>query len=169
MARLWYLRKGERVTGPFPLPAIQQDFLLGRIRLNDELSQDRQEWLRLSDHPELAALGPPAPRDGGEDGERDWGRERFEALRRWADERSGHDRRAQQQRTTAAQSARRQGERRQPESDRRTVRSTDRPAPSAQPRAAWRVLAAILAVVILALIAVAYHYGTVVPVPVRIG
>lgn len=168
MARLWYLRRGERVNGPFPLPAIQQDFLLGRVRLSDELSQDRLEWLRLSDHPELAALGPPAPADGTAPGERDWGRERFEALRRWADERSGHDRRAQQQ-PAAGSPARRQGERRRAAADARSAPSGGRSAPSAQPRAAWRIVAVILAVVILVLITVAYHFGTVVPVPVRIG
>jgi hypothetical protein len=167
MARLWYLRRGERITGPFPLPAIQQDFLLGRVRMSDELSQDRLEWLRLSDHPELAALGAPAAPDGAEPGERDWGRERFEALRRWADERSGYDRRAQQD--AVGSPRRRQGERRQAPADGRSARSDERGAPSGQPRAAWRLVAVILGLVILALIAVAYHFGTVVPVPVRIG
>jgi hypothetical protein len=167
VGRLWYLRRGERITGPFPLPAIQQDFLLGRVRMSDELSEDRLEWLRLSDHPELAALGPPPPAGGAQPGERDWGRERFEALRRWADERSGHDRRTQQE--PSASPARRQGERRQMGAPARSGRSTDRGAPSAQPRTAWRIMAAILALVILILVAVAYHFGTVVPVPVRLG
>lgn len=167
MARLWYLRRGERVTGPFPLPAIQQDFLLGRVRTSDELSQDRQEWLRLSDHPDLAAL-TQAPSEEIPRDERDWGRERFDALRRWADERSGHDRRSTQQAAVTAL-ARRQGERRQAIADARSVRPDTRPALSAQPRSAWRVVAAILALVVVVLIAVAYHFGTVVPVPVGIG
>jgi hypothetical protein len=166
MARLWYLRRGERVTGPFPLPAIQQDFLLGRVRVTDELSQDRQMWLRLTEHPELATL-TQVPADGVETGERDWGRERFEALRRWADERSGHDRRTQQAAESAP--ARRQGDRRQQAADVWSARSDERRTPSAQPRSAWRVAAVILALVILALVAVAYHVGTTVPVPVRLG
>ena len=168
MSRLWYLRRGQRITGPFPLAAIQQDFLLGRVRSSDELSQDRVEWLRLSEHPELATLAPPAPPGGPEAGERDWGRERFEALRRWADERSGHDRRAEHQATTTSL-ARRQGERRKAAADARSARPDDRRGPSAQPRTAWRIVAVILAFAILGLIAVAYHFGTVVPVPVRFG
>jgi hypothetical protein len=168
MRRLWYIRRGGSVTGPFPLAAIEQDFLLGRFKPQDELSEDRELWVRVAEQPELAALvslpHPDAPTD---ELERDWRRERLEALRRWADQRTGQDRRDAA--TAPPHPGRRQGERREPRDELRRPSDASRASPSAQPRGAWRLLAAILAIVVLILIAIAYHLGTVVPVPVRLG
>lgn len=167
MRRLWYVRRRGQISGPFPFAAIEQEFLLGRLDLRDELSEDRANWLRAAEQPEIAAIlsvQASAPLDPDT---RDWSQERLAALRRWADERTGADRR--EQGAQASDPGRRQGERREPDSAQRRPSEGARPSPSVQPRGAWRLVAAILALVILILIAIAYHVGTVVPVPVRLG
>ena len=42
-----------RVRGPFNADYITRYLLLGRIRLNDRLSQDRLKWYPVTDFPEL--------------------------------------------------------------------------------------------------------------------
>ena len=42
---LWYTRRGGVVRGPFSAENITRYILLGRICLNDELSQDHETWL----------------------------------------------------------------------------------------------------------------------------
>lgn len=84
--QLWYLRRGVEVRGPFPAACIHDYWLLGRVRRNDELSQDRRIWRRAEEavgrvvarplNP-LAAQSPYAT----------------EVAWRRADERSGQDRR----------------------------------------------------------------------------
>jgi uncharacterized protein YjbI with pentapeptide repeats len=50
---LWYVRKGGRIRGPFPAGQIAREILVGRIRENDELSDDREHWRPLSALPQL--------------------------------------------------------------------------------------------------------------------
>ena len=50
---LWYVRKDGRIRGPFPAGQIAREILLGRIRDNDELSNDREHWRLLSALPQL--------------------------------------------------------------------------------------------------------------------
>jgi uncharacterized protein YjbI with pentapeptide repeats len=50
---LWYIRKDGRIRGPFPAGQIAREILLGRIRDNDELSTDREDWRPLSALPQL--------------------------------------------------------------------------------------------------------------------
>jgi hypothetical protein len=40
----WYTRRGGVVRGPFSVDEITRHFILGRICLDDELSQDRLVW-----------------------------------------------------------------------------------------------------------------------------
>ncbi|MEN8205605.1 MAG: hypothetical protein ABFS24_06300 [Pseudomonadota bacterium] len=40
----WYTRRGGVIRGPFSVDEITRHFLLGRICLDDELSQDRVAW-----------------------------------------------------------------------------------------------------------------------------
>ena len=40
----WYTRRGGVVRGPFSVDEITRHFILGRICLDDELSQDRLTW-----------------------------------------------------------------------------------------------------------------------------
>jgi hypothetical protein len=168
MRRLWYIRREGSVTGPFPLAAIEQDFLLGRFKPQDELSEDRELWVRVAEQPELVALVGLSHFDAPtNESERDWRRERLEALRRWADQRTGQDRRDAA--SALSPLGRRRAERREPRDELRRPSNASRASPSDQPRGAWRLLAAILVIVVLILIAIAYHLGTVVPVPVRLG
>jgi hypothetical protein len=49
----WYARRNGTVRGPFTDEHIARYILLGRIRLNDELSRDRVGWRPAWDYPEL--------------------------------------------------------------------------------------------------------------------
>ena len=49
----WYARRNGTVRGPFTQEYIARYMLLGRIRLNDELSPDRISWRPARDCPEL--------------------------------------------------------------------------------------------------------------------
>jgi hypothetical protein len=42
--RLWYTRREGIIRGPFPAAVISRYILLGRIKLNDELSEDQSSW-----------------------------------------------------------------------------------------------------------------------------
>jgi Pentapeptide repeats (8 copies)/GYF domain 2 len=83
---LWYIRKQNKVTGPFPLKQLQQSILLGRLSLHDEVSKDKQEWLPVRTVPGLI---PEVLKADSSDPQI---RERIEAARRWADERRGERR-----------------------------------------------------------------------------
>lgn len=79
---LWYTRRGDVVRGPFPAGLVRRYVILGRVRMSDELSQDRIHWARLED---LPALIPDFVRSADEDPE---ARQRLTAARRWEDERT---------------------------------------------------------------------------------
>ncbi len=49
----WYARRNGTVRGPFTDERIARYILLGRIRLNDELSLDRIRWQPAREYPEL--------------------------------------------------------------------------------------------------------------------
>lgn len=89
MGGWWYTRRGEEVRGPFPTGLVCRYVLLGRVRLEDEVSADGERWRRVEEVPELipqvmkADLSDPVARA------------RLEAARRWADERQRERRRAQ--------------------------------------------------------------------------
>jgi len=80
-SNLWYVRRADRVSGPFPAGLISRYILLGRIHADDELSQDRDEWRKALDCDELV---PEVMKADLSDTQ---ARERLEAARRWADER----------------------------------------------------------------------------------
>ncbi len=87
----WYARRDGTVRGPFTDEYIARYVLLGRIRLRDEISQDRIRWRLVRDFPELYP----------EELERLASRENYQRLvvaRRKVDERVG-DRRDRQGRT----------------------------------------------------------------------
>ncbi|MCG8325780.1 MAG: pentapeptide repeat-containing protein [Thiotrichales bacterium] len=50
---LWYLRRGDRVTGPFPARVISDYLILGRIRDDDLISRDKTAWQAVAEHREL--------------------------------------------------------------------------------------------------------------------
>lgn len=68
-AQLWYVRRGETTHGPYPEAQIRRYIRLGRIRRDDELSQDGKEWGSLEAHAQLFAggSGKILPRDDERD------------------------------------------------------------------------------------------------------
>jgi hypothetical protein len=94
---LWYVRREGRLHGPHPRQAVVDSLLLGRFAWDDPASRDGRTWQPLKMHPEiLSAIEPlaherlPVP---GEPLPLSWHNERLAAARRWADERTGIDRR----------------------------------------------------------------------------
>ncbi len=94
MSRPLYVRRDDRVQGPFPAGQISQCLLIGRFRLTDEVSEDREEWQPIRARPDLIPeVLKGDPNDPAF-------RERLNAARRWADERrpahtpAEHDQRA---------------------------------------------------------------------------
>ena len=47
--KLWYTRRGGKVRGPFPARQVTRYILLGRVREDDELSQDQDSWAPVHD------------------------------------------------------------------------------------------------------------------------
>ena len=45
-AEQWYARRNGVVRGPFSSKTVSRRILLGRIHIDDELSQDRHDWVR---------------------------------------------------------------------------------------------------------------------------
>lgn len=121
---LWYIRrvstdggdirgvsphlKSAEVKGPFPDGLVSRYILLGRVRLTDEVSVDREIWRPVK---EVAELIPEIMVGDASD---PVAQERLNAAKRWADERLARDRRADQPDNPEFQS-RRAGERRQAE------------------------------------------------------
>lgn len=50
---LWYMRQEGRVRGPYPAGVVSRYLLLGRLRLEDEVSPDGQHWHPVETHPHL--------------------------------------------------------------------------------------------------------------------
>lgn len=50
---LWYVRRLQVVRGPYPQGQIVREALLGRIRLDDQLSRDREKWTPFADLPDM--------------------------------------------------------------------------------------------------------------------
>ena len=165
--RLWYVKRQDRILGPFPTGAIIADRLVGRIADGDQVSSDREEWRAFDAWPELttalAAL-PPADIQA----EPQWLRERAIARQRWVDERSGSDRRT-------GEDARAPDERRATEAERRASElppgGKRTPKRSRQPLGVDRTMLKIVVALAVAAVIVAWlawFYGPVNPIPVRI-
>ncbi|VAW87270.1 Pentapeptide repeat family protein [hydrothermal vent metagenome] len=83
----WYVRRGDKITGPFPGRLISRRILLGQILLDDELSLEQLCWQPAA---ELKELIPDVMSENVND---PMSRERALLSKRWADERSSHSRR----------------------------------------------------------------------------
>lgn len=83
----WYIRSqsDKGIKGPFPGGQISQEMLLGRYKLDDEVSHDKEEWVSIRAVPELI------PEIFTEDRNDPEFKDRLAAARRWADERRGVD------------------------------------------------------------------------------
>lgn len=171
--RLWYVKRGDRVSGPFPSPLVSHYAEVGRIRPDDEVSPDRGNWRPFSEVPELA---PRKLREEAADPEkRRWQEERLLAARRWADERYRPDRRDGEDAAAREKwlAERRSGERReQPENPDtvllRQYRAAQVPLPAPSPERFFGVVAVLAALVVLPSVAVLF-YAPVNPVKVGIA
>lgn len=76
----WYIRKKDKITGPFPSGQISQLLVVGRLTIEDEVSHDKDEWSVIRDIPSLIPNVLTDNSDGNQ-------AERLAAARRWADER----------------------------------------------------------------------------------
>jgi hypothetical protein len=93
MRNLWYVRQGEKISGPYPAQLIARHVLLGRYKRSDQVSVDQALWVRLEEMPELLpAETEPAPNEENSN-KRAWRLERQQAAARWRDERNIPDRR----------------------------------------------------------------------------
>ena len=92
---LWYVRRGEQISGPFPAKLISREWMLGRYQATDEASNDQVFWAPLDAIPELRPhIGGIKYRVvGTADAPLDWVGERRAAALRWLDERHRRDRR----------------------------------------------------------------------------
>lgn len=157
----WFVRKGTTVRGLFPSGAIVQDVLLGRLDLFTEISRDGERWSPLAEHAELL---PQALLRERIENASDWATERLRAGMRWADERSGRDRRAAA--APQAPDARRNGsDRRRDPAQCARPKADDARGPQRQPRDG--LLATVLGLAVLVAIVVIFSGGFANPIPVR--
>lgn len=130
----WYTRRGDQVKGPFPAGLISRYILLGRLRLDDELSVDRETWRPVC---EIEELVPDVLKADVADSH---AQERLKAARRWADERLKNRRGERGEAPPVDEGRRRASDRRQAESSEvlhhRTAKS-GRPRGGFSPPAKW--------------------------------
>lgn len=105
---LWFVRRNGARKGPFPSGTLRRFVLMGRLRMEDQVSRDGKQWLPVAEVPEVLS---PQVREALASGTLD------ELLqdRLREDERDGRERRKHE--ASEAQLRRRQGERRDEEDE----------------------------------------------------
>ncbi len=104
--QLWYVRRDERVLGPYPSRQVVRYLILGRLRIADEVSLDQIGWAPMQ---EVPGLLPDELRHGADE-------QALSLLRLREDERRAGDRRDGQDEVPPEIAERRSGqERRRPE------------------------------------------------------
>lgn len=93
MRNLWYVRQGEKISGPYPEQLIARHVLLGRYKRHDQVSVDQSLWVTLEDVPELLPVETEQVADEKNPDKQAWREERKQAAVRWRDERNIPDRR----------------------------------------------------------------------------
>lgn len=91
--QLWYVRRGDKVSGPFPTQVVANNTLLGRFLPGDEVSLDQFEWKPLATVTELLQRELLELHSETDPEHRQWREERLKAARRWADQRTQEERR----------------------------------------------------------------------------
>ncbi len=94
--RLWYVKRGERVQGPFPEALVCSHIALGRINSADVLSLDGHFWRPLKELPELVAAVDRLLHQGADEEGVNWREERAKAALRWLDDRKSPDPRSRE-------------------------------------------------------------------------
>lgn len=153
-SQLWYIRQRGGKAGPYPAGLIRRFVLLRRLDESDEISRDGEQWLRLSSHPELIPDVLKADRDDP------IAQERLIKARRWADERSGDDRRLFEERGGELQREQRSHlDRRLPETgEEQTAREARRQrAPATRQRRDGYLLGSLFILGVIASVGVYLH------------
>ena len=101
---LWYVQRGEHIRGPFRWDVITRNIALGRIHVDDRLSQDASNWRALTDLAQALPL-PPSPPFQLRDERRGDRRVAATGANASDDGRSGHDRRRPEAASVVAQRA----------------------------------------------------------------
>ena len=169
--QLWYVRRGDKVSGPFPTQVVANNTLLGRFLPGDEVSLDQLEWKPLASVAELQPRESLESHDETDPELRQWQEERLKAARRWADERTHDERRHAEEAAgrEAGENGLRGDERRQADVDDEVLALPHHHA-ALPPESGWRrylgVYASIGAVLLLVELGVIYYQ----PVnPVKVG
>ncbi|NOY62424.1 MAG: pentapeptide repeat-containing protein [Gammaproteobacteria bacterium] len=156
--QLWYVRRGSKVEGPYVEGLIRRRILLGRIRMDDELSDDQHLWRLVSELPELAPATVAAADDDP------YGQERLAAAMRWADERSGENRRSgaammrSEKNEQRAEAGRRKPEPVELETYRALLKSRQRAPVGYQQLRSIKLVIAFVVVVIVGIVSALYFY-----------
>lgn len=87
--RNWFVRRGDEIRGPFPAGLVSRYVLLGRIRIRDEVSTDRQSWCEVRQVPELI---PEVMLDAARNSGDAEAQQKLAAARRWADDNTAKER-----------------------------------------------------------------------------
>jgi hypothetical protein len=148
---LWYVRQEGEIKGPFSATVITNHLIVGRMSANDEISTDKRHWTLVRHHPELQ------PQFDSDETER---------TRRLLDERTGLDRRRQQQPVSEAKPRTRERRAHEPEFEarrRELRRLLLQKYRQRKQRAFWPVMAT--SVILLLLLLLAVRYPTTLPVP----
>ena len=62
---LWYIRRAEKIAGPFPSGTLRRFILIGRITPSDQVSLDKKNWQGVMEVPEVV---PPEIRKAAKEG-----------------------------------------------------------------------------------------------------
>jgi len=54
--KIWFLKKGSKVFGPFAASKVRGFLMDGKIELSDEVSRDKKNWKNLRQQPEVVPL-----------------------------------------------------------------------------------------------------------------
>lgn len=86
--QLWYVRRGQAISGPFPTQSVMQNTLSGRFHPTDEVSLDKLSWRPLVTVRELMPYELLELQTASDPQQREWLEERLKAARRWSDQRA---------------------------------------------------------------------------------
>lgn len=153
----WFIRQQGNIKGPFTIALLRSNLKRGRLAETDEVSQDQQHWLRLSDLLAAAIMRQSEPETSPV------------VDKHPIDERDGFDRRTElAEQSSAAERSQRKKTRREKENAnivRRRQLRTHRMRILFNQRENWFWPLFSISAVIIALFLIAFLYPTLLPLP----
>lgn len=89
--RLWYIKHGSHVSGPFPEALVASYLLLGRLHEDDQVSLNSLDWQPPRAFPELNDALSRLVSESDANADPSWREERHNAALRWLDDRKSPD------------------------------------------------------------------------------